>query len=110
MEDVDPIRTNTLDSYNATSQSWLNVTVIGGKYGGFARTFASSATTATSGLSFGFLTGGEGKVLPQGMISFDASDLSSLSWRNETYAPPISGATMQYVRFGNKGILVVVGG
>ena len=108
---ADSTATNKLSSFNATTQSWFNTTVEGGNFNSLSRNFASSATTSTSGLGLGFLTGGlEATANPQGMIRFDASDPSFLSWQNETYAPHLVGATMQYVRFGNKGILVVVGG
>lgn len=103
---------SNLTAYNATSQSWSNVTAQGGNFNFFPRNFASTAASSTSGLGLGFLSGGlETKPnSPQGMVRFDASNPAAPSWKNETYAPRLVGATMQYVRFGNKGVLVAIGG
>ena len=48
---------------------------------------------------------------PTGMIVLDASNTDSLSWTNETDGVPIlSGAEMQYARYGKRGVLVAFGG
>ena len=107
---VTPPPTNKLPSYNATSQSWTNVSVQGGDFAGLTRNFASSATASTGGQSLGFLTGGADAVTPTGMVSFDASNVSSPQWRNESYAPGMVSTAMSYVRFGKQGVLVAVGG
>ena len=100
---------NTITSYNASSQAWSNVSVAGGNFNFGARNAAVPARSTTSGQALGFLTGGPDDP-SRGLLRFDGSDSSSLTWRNETNAPHLFGATMQYVRFGNKGMLVAFGG
>ena len=72
---------------------------------------SSSATTSTSGLDFGFAIGGAHETATSGMIVLDASDPDSLSWTNKTNgAPIISGAEMQYARYGKQSVLIAFGG
>ena len=103
---------NSVETFNTSSQKWGNASVSGGAFNSLARGFSASATTATSGLGLGFITGGlDAAPEPQGMIRFDASEPDMLQWRNETQEVPHTvGATMQYARFGTSGILIVVGG
>ncbi|KAG8530384.1 uncharacterized protein KY384_004886 [Bacidia gigantensis] len=86
--------TNTVGSYNATSQTWANMSVSGGNFNGLDRTFTGSATTSTAGLGLSFVTGGlDDTPGPKGMN-----------------VPPLVGATMQYVRLGSSYVLIAVGG
>ena len=112
------VNTNTLESFNTTSQTWSNVSVIDGDhnlsnvtYDPIGAYLSSSATTSTSGLGLGFVVGGLDRRAPSGMIVLDASNPDSLSWTNETGGVPIlSGAEMQYARYGKKGVLIAFGG
>ena len=112
------VNTNNLESFNTTSQTWSNVSVIDEDHNLSNVTNApvgawlsSSATTSTSGLGLGFAVGGVRVTAPSGMIVLDASNPDSLSWTNETGGVPIlSGAEMQYARYGKKGVLIAFGG
>lgn len=112
------VNTNTLESFNTTSQTWSDVPVIDAEeslsnetYNPIGAHLSSSATTSTSGLSFGFAIGGNYTKAPTGMIVLDASNPDNLSWTNETDGIPIlSGGEMQYARYGNQGVLIAFGG
>ena len=112
------ISTNTLESFNTTSQTWSNVPVIDADhsisnvtYNPIGAHLSSSVTTSTSGLSLGFSIGGNYTEAPTGMIVLNASNPDSLSWTNETNGTPIlSGGEMQYARYGEKGVLIAFGG
>ena len=112
------VSTNILESFNTTSQTWSNMSVIDEDHklsnvthNPIGRYLSSSATTSTSGLGLGFTVGGSYMKAPTGMIVLDASNPDSLSWTNETDGVPIlSGAEMQYARYGKKGVLVAFGG
>ncbi len=112
------VSTNTLESFNTTSQTWSNVSVINEDHSlsnvtnnAIGRYLSSSATTSTSGLGLGFTVGGSYPIAPTGMIVLDASNPDSLSWTNETDEVPILiGAEMQYARYGEKGVLIAFGG
>ena len=103
---------DTVETFNTSSQTWGDASISGGANDSLARLFHSSATTATSGLGLNFIIG----VLndtpePQAIIQFDASEPDSLHWTTETQnVPYTAAATMQYARFGSKGVLIVVGG
>jgi len=48
-----------------------------------------------------------------GLITFDASNPANLSWYNSTETsntPHTLGASMQYVRYGQSGLLIGLGG
>ena len=104
---------NIIDAFNSTTGNWTNVTVGGGVVNSLSE--GTSATTASSGLGLNFITGGYNNPLASstaaGMIRFDASISSALTWRNETDGVPgLARGTMQYVRSGSKGVLLAVGG
>ena len=102
---------NTVETFNTTSQTWANTTIGGGAFNNRDRSFSTSATTATSGLGLSFTSGGFNKANPKGMIRFDVSNPTAPKWTNETKdVPPLVGATMQYARFGDQGVLIAVGG
>ena len=110
--------TDTLESFNATTQTWSTVSVIDADqnlsnvtYNPIGAHLSSSATTSTSGLGLGFAVGGNYTEAPSGIIVLDASNPDSLSWTNETDGVPIlSGGEMQYARYGKKGVLIAFGG
>lgn len=77
-----------VSSFNATTQTWVNVSVTGGSFNTVKRGGASSATTSTSGLGLSLITGGFDSDTPPGMIVFDASDLSALTWADKTKGAP----------------------
>ena len=114
------VSTNTLESFNTTSQTWSNRSVIDEDHSLFNVTYnpiggylSSSATTSTSGLGLGFAVGGtyEKAKTPSGIIVLDASNPDDLSWTNKTDGVPIlSGAEMQYARYGKRGVLIAFGG
>ena len=112
------VSTNTLESFNTTSQTWSNVPVMDANhslsdvtYNPIAAHLSSSATTSTSGLVLGFAVGGNYTKSPTGMIVLDASNPDSLSWTNETDGVPIlSGGEIQYAQYGKKGVLIAFGG
>ena len=103
---------DTVEAFNTTLGTWANVTVNGGAFNSLSRTLASSANAASAGLGLSFVTGGsESGEAPPGLIRFDASDPTALAWTNETQGVPrMIGSTMQYARFGNKGVLIAIGG
>ena len=110
--------TNTLESFNTTSQTWSNVSVEDRDHSlsnvtkqPIGAYLSSSATTSTSGLGLGFAIGGGRETVSSGMLVLDASDPKNLFWTNETDGAPIlSGAEMQYARYGKKGVLIAFGG
>ena len=110
--------TNTLESFNTTSQTWSNVPVVDADnsvsnviYNPVGGHLSSSATTSTSGLGLGFAIGGNYTEMSTGLIVLNASNPDSLSWANETDEVPIlSGGEMQYARYGTKGVLIAFGG
>ena len=102
---------STVPSFNATTQTWENASVSGGSFNTIDRGVDMWATTSTSGLGLSFITGGSETDLPPGMIVFDASDPNNLTWTNKTHGTPsLDLGTMQYARFGNKGVLIAFGG
>lgn len=118
---LDTFERNSVYSYDTESQTWANVTVEGGSFNRLGRIWSSSTTSVSSSLGLGFITGGFERFVtrntmaavddPPGMIQFDASDPTTLKWTNVTEnVPPMVGASMQFARFGNKGVLIVVGG
>ena len=101
----------TVPSFNATTQTWKNASVSGGSFNTVDRGGAVSATTSTSGLGLSFIAGGSETVIPPGMIVFNASNPTNLTWVNKTHdTPHFDLGTMQYARFGNKGVLIAFGG
>ena len=101
----------TLPSFNATTQTWKNASISGGSLNAVNQGGALSATASTSGLGLSFITGGPKTDISPGMITFDASNPNNLTWTNKTQGTPhLDVGTMQYVRFGNKGVLIAFGG
>lgn len=110
-----PVPNNaTVPSFNATTQTWKNVSVSGGSYNSVGRGGgALSATSSTSGLGLSFVAGGSALATNAslGMVVFNASNPSNLTWATKTHGTPhFDLGTMQYARFGNKGVLIAFGG
>lgn len=102
---------STVPSFNATTQTWKNASVSGGSLNFIDRGESLSATTSTSGLGLSFITGSSEKDSLPGMIVFNASDPDNLNWTNKTHGTPhLDLGTMQYARFGKKGVLIAFGG
>ncbi|KAL8689147.1 MAG: hypothetical protein Q9218_005119 [Villophora microphyllina] len=101
----------TVQAFNVTSQTWSNASVSGGAYNSVTRQGAVAATSSTSGLGLGFITGGSTEDTPSGLVTFDASNPSALTWKNDTQGTPhLVLGSMQYARYGNKGVLIAFGG
>ena len=101
---------NSLNAYDVQHDSWSPVSPSGNAaLNKLDRGAGMFATTESTGLGLGFLAGGIDWV--PGMTIFDASDTSNVSWTNATGGIPFFwGPATEYVRFGTKGVLVVVGG
>ena len=98
----------TVPSFNATAQAWTNASVSGGS---FNTVGAVSATTSTSGLGLSFIAGGSATDSPPGMMVFNASNPNNLTCAIRTHETPyLDLGTMQYARFGYKGVLIAFGG
>lgn len=93
--------------------------VAGGEFNFGLRTDAWYTSDPTSGTSF--ISGGGGDpttdntIPPGGMIIFDSSDPSNISWRNDTTgsnrtSPTSIEGQMVYVRSGKQGVLLGIGG
>ena len=101
---------STVPSFNSTSQTWKNASVSGGSLDSIDRGESLSATSSENGLGLSFITGSSEKDSPA-MIIFNASDPGNLTWTNKTHGTPhLDLGTMQYARFGNKGVLIAFGG
>lgn len=106
--------TNTLSAYNVTTGHWKEVNVTGGNLNFGNRTSSLYASVPDSGL--GFIYGGT--TYMGGMIRFDASNPSNLSWTNETLGsgsygvdvPNLDSGAMVYIPAGEEGMLISFGG
>ena len=100
---------NTLNTYGMRNDSWSVVSPGKEALNKLNRYQAMFATTESSGLGLNFIAGGMDWI--PGMVTFNASDPLDLSWSNSTKdVPYFWGPSTEYVRFGNKGVLVSVGG
>ncbi|KAI9860565.1 MAG: hypothetical protein M1830_006229, partial [Pleopsidium flavum] len=122
--DYDP--QNSMAMYNTTSESWSTVTVSGGNLNQGDREESMYTSSLGTDLSLSFIQGGYTSLMGPGaqaesasatnltgMITFNSSDASNLSWTNSTEssnAPDTLGAKMQFVRYGRSGVLVAFGG
>jgi len=114
------LRTDALPLYNTTSESWDTVTVPGESLNFGDRDDAMFASSLGSNQGLSFIQGGYptdiAGYLPYstpGLITFDASNPANLSWFNSTESsntPHTLGASMQYVRYGQSGTLIGLGG
>ncbi|KAI9791455.1 MAG: hypothetical protein M1835_000311 [Candelina submexicana] len=102
------IARDSLSTYDTALNQWGTARVAEGSLNVGARHMNMHAT---GGPGSGFITGG-GDADPKGMIQFNASDPSRLSWVNHTgeNVPNTMGATMQYIRMGREGVLIALGG
>ena len=107
--DSSTVGINSLNAYDIQNDGWSGVSPGNETLNKLNRGQAMFATTDSSGLGLGFIAGGMGWV--PGMITFNASDSNNISWTNTTNnVPYFWGPATEYVRFGNQGVLVSVGG
>lgn len=107
--------TSSLAAYNVITDTWQDVEVTGGAYNFGDRTAAQSVSISESGLHF--IYGGSNPYMG-GMIRFDASDSTNLSWTNETLGngsngvevPNLNAGALVHIPAGEQGILVSFGG
>lgn len=104
---------HTIASYNMDSNSWNSVKPSGGDFNGDARLWGQTASDPVTGMSY--FTGGANNV--QGMLEFNASDPSHVTWANITQATGIHGdgpmviqGGMVFLPFGEGGVLLLLGG
>ena len=104
-------QTDQLLSYDVSKNSWFNASVLGGKYNEYQWDTSMHATSQAGGQGLSFINGGDNGTTG-GMIVFNASDTSQLSWTNETgpTVPSTIGASMSYLRYGTQGVLIGMGG
>ena len=105
---------NTLESYNATAQSWSPLSLSGGNFQQNLRSYGTGVSDALSGLSF--FIGGTARV--GGLLKIDLSDSAHPSWTNQSAQlhstgaeiPQMVGAGMIYLPIGKSGVLLLMGG
>lgn len=104
--------TSTLSTYNASSQIWRDVQIVGGSYNYGNRSGASSISDASSGV--GWISGGIDPVQESpNLLQFNASQPSRLKWdliENVANAPNLKGGNTVYIPAGEQGMLVSFGG
>ena len=104
-KEPDSITEHTLASYNSTTHQWSPISPSGGNFIGDARLWGSSTSDPMSGLSY--FTGGANNV--RGMLEFNASDPSHVTWKNHTEgqldgpSPDIIAGGMVFLPFGLLG-------
>ena len=100
---------NSLNAYHIGNDSWSVVFPGDQALNKLNRYQAMYATTESSGLGLNFIAGGMDWV--PGMVQFNASNGKNPSWSNVTKdVPYFWGPSTEYVRFGNQGVLVSIGG
>ncbi|KAI4158056.1 MAG: hypothetical protein LQ342_007786 [Letrouitia transgressa] len=99
---------STLPAYDIKKHEWQSISVSGGAFNSLDRRNDMSASSFKGGGSLSFLAGGK---LP-GMVIFNSSNPIRPSWENVTdgSTPYFFWGTTQYVRFGEAGVLISVGG
>ena len=110
---------SSMATYDTTARNWTDVTVSGGNLnqGDRVESMFTSSMDTDLGLSFiqgGFATDISGFATNlTGMITFNSSDPANPSWSNSTESsntPATMGAQMQFVRYGQSGVLIAFGG
>ncbi|KAL9130036.1 MAG: hypothetical protein Q9217_001681 [Psora testacea] len=101
---------STLQGYDIKNERWQSISVTGGSFNKYNRYYSMHASSFEGGGSQSFLSGGDYHTT--GMVVFNAANPTQPSWENVTdrSIPYFWGATTQYVRFGDAGVLVSVGG
>ena len=104
---------HTVASYNMNSDAWNSVKPSGGDFNGDARLWGQTASDPVTGMSY--FTGGANNV--QGMLEFNASDPSHVTWANITQGngiddsgPIVIAGGMVFLPFGEAGVLLLLGG
>ena len=110
MPDQDSPAQSTLQGYDIKNDNWQSISVTGGSFNQYDRWFSMHASSFEGGGSQSFISGGRDFLT--GMITFNASNPTQPLWQNVTDGniPYFYGGTTQYVRFGDAGVLVSVGG
>ncbi|KAL9610193.1 MAG: hypothetical protein Q9167_005097 [Letrouitia subvulpina] len=99
---------STLPAYDIKKHTWQSINVAGGAFNRMNLRNSMSASSFKGGGSLSFVSGGK----QPGMVIFNSSDPIRPSWKNVTdgNTPYFFWGTTQYVRYGNAGVLVSVGG
>ncbi|KAI4209659.1 MAG: hypothetical protein LQ351_007413 [Letrouitia transgressa] len=97
-----------LPAYDIEKEEWQSIGVSGGPFNILDRRNSMSASSFEGGGSLSFVAGGE----QLGMVIFNSSNPTRPSWENVTASntPYFFWSTTQYVRFGEAGVLISVGG
>lgn len=101
---------STVPEYGIESDSWQSISVSGGSFNQLGYRGLPHASSFAGGGSLSFIAGGIDNVT--WMVIFNSSDPLQPSWVNVTdnSIPYFWGSATQYVRFGEAGVLVSVGG
>ncbi|KAL8810986.1 MAG: hypothetical protein Q9200_002148 [Gallowayella weberi] len=104
---------NTLTKYDSAQNQWSSVFVAGGDLNHDARLSGQVANDLVNGTSF--FTGGADNI--RGMLAFDTSDPTHVSWTNTTQeggisdnSPHVIGGGMVFLPIGISGALLLLGG
>ena len=110
LSDPDSPGQSTLQGYDIKNDNWQSISVTGGSFNQYDRYFSMHASSFEGGGFKSFISGG--KDFLTGMVTLDASNPTQPSWENVTdpNIPYFFAGTTQYVRFGDAGVLVSVGG
>ncbi|KAL6713486.1 hypothetical protein ACLMJK_008951 [Lecanora helva] len=101
---------STVQGYDIKDNNWQSISVSGGQFNQYDRYWSMHASSFEGGGTTSYIAGGMDYV--SGMVIFNASNPTSPTWTNVTDGtiPYFYGCTTQYVRFGDAGVLVSVGG
>ena len=99
--------TNTMATFNTTSQTWGSTKIAGDALNVGGRIGGSNANSDMTSEGLGFFLGGSDNIT--GMVTFDAQNQT---WKNNTNpsAPSILDGQMVYTRYGSQGTLIAIGG
>jgi hypothetical protein len=104
-----------LYSFHIDDDAWTSERVAGGDFQKGNRKYGQYASDLATGQSF--FSGGSDTSIT-GLVSFDASDRSDMSWFNDTSPAPTNarprgqrmGAEAVFLPFGGEGVLLYIGG
>ena len=130
MDDQNAAGQTSIQGYDTRNNDWESISVSGGSFNRkwmsellihchdsdcnpcseYNRYWSMHASSFEGGGTLSFLAGGADYV--SGMVIFNASNPLQPTWQNVTNdnAPYFYAATTQYVRFGDAGVLISVGG
>ena len=108
-DDPNAIPVSFVQAYNIKEDTWQSVNVQGEALNHHDRYWSMHASSFEGGGKLSWMAGGIDNLT--GMVTFDATNPTQPSWKNETAnIPYFRDAATQYVRFGDAGIIVSVGG